>query len=158
MPSFGFSFNDTSYRVEFSFDDREIMNDAVVFTLQASRTVNETTDYINATLEILPWKNVVRITIEGMEVREFELIDKPNSEIEAFLQSIPVPDPILGCAIKAGVSAIIGQAQDCINSCILRERWGKIQEFAECMRGHIGSIGGKALRRAFGCMISGGLL
>lgn len=162
MQLFSFTIDEVTYKLDLSFDDAAIMDSAAAFNITATCLSRDGDDYIQtkvaARVEISPWENVGTISIEGMEVYRFELVDRGDVGLEKFLQSIPVPDPILGCAIKAGVSSLIGQAIKCRTEMERARFWGQIAEFARCMRDHVGAIGRTALRRTFGCMISGGLL
>lgn len=162
MQLFSFTIGESTYKLDLAFDDAAIMEKSVAFDVTVTRFSIEDgyaggTEIV-AKVEIFPWENAGTISVAGMEIYRFDLVDRGDAGLERFLQSIPVPDPILGCALKAGVSSLIGQAIKCRTEMERAGFWGRISEFAGCMRNHFGAIGRTALRRTFGCMISGGLL
>ena len=157
MSLFSFAFGDTTYRLDLTLDDAAMMDDTVAFDLTATVERDGRQRAVSVRVEILPWENLGRIIVDGGTF-EFTLADHGDSGLEQFLASIPVPDPLLGCAIKAGISSLIGQAIKCRREVESAGLWRSMQVFARCMRDHFGDIGRTALKRAFGCMISGGLL
>lgn len=80
-------------------------------------------------------------------------------QIEAIIEAMPVPDPILGCALKAGISSTLGQALTC-NEMVgpdgpMRRRLWAI---ARCMADHGGGLLTRTLWRGLRCMASLGLV
>ncbi len=72
--------------------------------------------------------------------------------VAEMINAIPVPDPFLGCLLKAGISSVIGQAITCNE---LREQYGegrRINQVFRCMKKHVKGIGLRTLRRALVCM------
>ena len=72
--------------------------------------------------------------------------------VEEIIAAIPVPDPILGCMLKAGVSATIGQAVTC-NQHARREGFRqRIREIAACLIDNAGGIFSRAAWRLSRCI------
>jgi len=157
MPLFSFTFDGTTYSLDLDFDDAALMDNKMAVELTALRRKDGREDSVRVRVEILPWDNIGRIEAPGIGSIEFQLTDHGGA-IEQFIQRIPVPDPILGCALKAGISALIGQAIACRREVESTGLWKKMEAFVACMRRHLGNISRTALRRAFGCMLSAGLL
>ncbi|MCU7796172.1 MAG: hypothetical protein KZQ75_03450 [Candidatus Thiodiazotropha sp. (ex Myrtea spinifera)] len=99
---------------------------------------------------------------EGMETGD-EGADDPVAEyieksighhIHEIIEAMPVPDPILGCALKAGISSALGQSLVC-NEMVgsdgtKRQRFWRI---ARCLREHVAGIFTTVLWRAARCMV-----
>lgn len=82
-----------------------------------------------------------------------------DSWIEGLIAAMPVPEPILCCALKAGISSTLGQTIAC-NEFVgsdgtVRQRAWRI---VRCLGDHIGGIFSRTLWRAARCMVSLGLL
>jgi hypothetical protein len=79
-------------------------------------------------------------------------------QVEALIEALPVPDPFLGCALKAGISSALGQTLVCnerVGSGLPRGE--KVRGVMGCLREHIGGIFSRALWRAARCMVRLGL-
>lgn len=79
--------------------------------------------------------------------------------IEAAIQGVPVPDPIVGCLLKSGVSAVAGQIVRCAQATQHVETLrGRVRATLHCLGWNLGSILGTAARRTFWCMVSLGFV
>jgi hypothetical protein len=92
--------------------------------------------------------DVAALVEEGIGRRVANLVDL-----------MPVPDPILGCALKAGISSVIGQTLTC-NEMVggdgsRRQRTWRI---VRCLHDHIGGLITRTLWRAARCMVLLGLV
>lgn len=98
---------------------------------------------------------------EGMEIGEegardqiAEFIEKSIGEhILTVIEGMPVPDPFLGCALKAGISSALGQSLVCNE--LVGSKGTRKQRFwriARCLREHVGGIFTTTLWRAVRCM------
>lgn len=116
-------------------------------------------------LRNIPFPNNINGTEspEGMEIGEegasdmvAEFVDESiGDHILDVINAMPVPDPILGCALKAGISSALGQALVC-NEYVggdgtKKQRFWKI---ARCMREYAGGIFTTTLWRAARCMVT----
>jgi hypothetical protein len=76
--------------------------------------------------------------------------------VEEIIAAIPVPDPILGCMLKAGVSATIGQAVTC-NQHARRDGFRqRVREIAACLIDNAGGIFSRAAWRLSRCIATMG--
>lgn len=104
---------------------------------------------------------------EGMEIGNEEANDhiaefveeSIGQQIHHLIDAMPVPDPLLGCALKAGISSALGQSLVC-NELVGGEgtRRQRCWRIARCLREHIGGIFTTALWRAARCMATLGIV
>lgn len=111
---------------------------------------------VNVRIEIIPSQDVLVIYVAGNEVFRTDVFDRGDTPAEEFIQALPAllfgGDPILGCAVKASLSSIIGQAIDCCRSLEDGTRWRVVSEYLRCMAQHFGKISRVAMFRAFRCI------
>jgi hypothetical protein len=67
-------------------------------------------------------------------------------------------DPLTGCLIRAGLSAVIGQLIRCKND-TRDEPWyrDRVIAIGSCLRAHVGRIGARAAWRAAKCALKAGM-
>jgi hypothetical protein len=78
--------------------------------------------------------------------------------VAGLIDAMPVPDPIFGCLLKAGISSTIGQAIACtevvgLEGAVRQVVW----RLARCMRDHIGGILTRTLWRTARCIVTLGM-
>ncbi|WP_417488619.1 hypothetical protein [Maricaulis sp.] len=89
------------------------------------------------------------------------IVDSSGANAEAVaaaIDAIPVPDPLIGCVLRAGIATAVGQAVAC-NEQVggggpLHER---VQSVLGCLRGNGLRILGRTAARALRCMLLCGL-
>ncbi|ODU22090.1 MAG: hypothetical protein ABS87_03375 [Sphingomonas sp. SCN 67-18] len=82
----------------------------------------------------------------------------PDALIEGAIQSLPVPDPVLGCLLKAGLSTTIGQAIRCHFEIRERETLARrARALARCLAANSGTMIGRIIRRTIRCALFAGL-
>ena len=183
------------YDVEIRFDDGAIMEDLLVFEVEARVTDEDERSFSQTLIVELDFEaRRGRILHEGEEWYSFSLSDIPvrinpegeetpqgivddtsegasadgvadfveegiGGQVARLIEGVPVPDPVLGCALKAGVSSVIGQALACNEIAGsdggTRERLGRI---VGCIRQHVGSIFSRMLWRAARCTATLGVM
>ena len=78
--------------------------------------------------------------------------------LEEAIQAIPVPDPLVGCLLKSGVSAVAGQIIRCANRTSGEETIPRrVRATLRCLGFSIGAILGVTARRTLWCMMTGGI-
>lgn len=114
----------------------------------------------------IPEGNVGDFIPEGFGFREAwvrvrELMPPIDQAVEAAINALPVPDPLVGCLLRAGISTLTGQAIRCINEVrrgetpmTLRRRVGAV---FKCLGRNVLSMASTATWRAIRCMAGGGL-
>jgi hypothetical protein len=148
----------STYKLTLDFDDAALMQDTIAFDVTAERVggtlPNQTVD---ARVEIVPGSDSIVIYVAGQEVFRTDVFDHGATPAEQFIQAMPATafggDPILGCAVKAGLSSIIGQAIDCCRSLEANGRWRIVAEYLRCMAQNFGKISKIAMFRAFRCIV-----
>jgi hypothetical protein len=146
-----------TYRLLLDFDDAAIVNDTIGFDILAERSGGKFPGQtVNARVEIVPSQDTLIIYVGGKEVFRTDVFDHGDTPAEDFIQALPASlfggDPILGCAVKAGLSSVVGQAIDCCRSLEAETRWRIVAEYLRCMSQHFGKISKIAMFRAFRCI------
>jgi hypothetical protein len=86
-----------------------------------------------------------------------ELISDYGEGIEAAIESIPVPDPIFGCLIRAGISTTIGQLLECYPRTRLAKSFSqKIIPMLQCLGVNSLVMAGRFTMRTLKCAATGG--
>ncbi len=150
----------SKYRLTLDFDDAALMQDTIAFDVVAERIGGKLpSETIDARVEIIPGQDIIVIRVAGQEVFRTDVFDHGATPAEQFIQAMPASmfggDPILGCAVKAGLSSIIGQAIDCCRSLEAGARWRVVAEYLRCMAQNFGKISRIAMFRAFRCVLGG---
>jgi hypothetical protein len=114
----------------------------------------------------IPEGNLGDFIPEGFEFREAwdrfrELMPPLDQALEAAINALPVPDPVVGCLLRAGISTLTGQAIRCINEVrrgeapmTLPRRVGAV---FRCLGRNVPSMASTATWRAIRCVAGGGL-
>ena len=74
--------------------------------------------------------------------------------LEAFLNGVPVPEPALGCVLKAGISSVVGQTIRCNNKWVQTRdeaRVSRLRSIKNCLWESAGKLVGKAATRTMIC-------
>ncbi|WP_417485465.1 hypothetical protein [Maricaulis salignorans] len=82
-----------------------------------------------------------------------------NAEaVAAAIDAIPVPDPLIGCVLRAGIATVVGQAVAC-NEQVGGggELYARVRAVLGCLRGNGLRILGRTTTRTLRCMVMGGL-
>lgn len=144
------------YTVSIDFDDAALVGNAIAFDLVASRQVGKSPALsVDARVEIQPANDTIVVSIAGVEVFSVDTFGRGQAPLEELIEAIPanlLGDPITACAIKAGISAIIGQAVRCCRSLENDLRWRVFPEFLNCMAHNFGNISKTAMFRMFKCI------
>lgn len=157
LTDLSFDLAGSTYRLSLNFDDGALVDDTIAFDVVADRSGGKLPGQtVNARVEIIPSQNTLVIYISGNEVFRTDVFDHGDTPAEQFIQALPASlfggDPILGCAVKAGLSSIIGQAIDCCRSLEADARWRIVAAYLHCMVQHFGKISKVAMFRAFRCI------
>ena len=154
-----FDHEGSTYSLNIDFDDSAIVEDTIAFDVSAAKTGgNSPAINLTARVEIHPPKDEVIIFIGDEEVFRFGVFEHDQSSAEQLIDRIPAEillDPIIGCAVKAGVSAVVGQGIECCRNLEANLRWRIVTEYMGCMRENFGSISKTAVYRAFRCIFTG---
>lgn len=154
-----FEHSGSTYKLTLDFDDAALMEDAISFDIIAERTGGRLPRLsVKAQVKILPREGLMIIYLGGQEVFSTGVFDHGPTRAEEFIQGMPSAwfggDPIMGCAVKAGISSIIGQAIDCCRSLEDGDRWKAVGEYLTCMSKNFGKISRIAMFRAFKCIVT----
>jgi hypothetical protein len=146
------------YKLILDFDDAALINDVIAFDVTAERTGGKLgNSSVVVRVEIKPQNDSIAVLIAGQIVFQTDVFDHGPTPIEQFLQMLPSTlfggDPILGCAVKAGLSAIIGQAIECARSLEQQFGWRVVSNYLRCMSQHFSKISKIAMFRAFRCIV-----
>jgi hypothetical protein len=152
-----FEIASSTYKLALDFDDAALMQETIAFDVTAECVGGRLPRHsIRARVEIIPAKDTMVIYIGGKEMFRTDVFDHASTPVEQFIQTLPAPlfggDPILGCAIKAGLSSVIGQAIDCCGKLEANSRWRVLTEYLHCMTKNFGKISRVAMFRAFRCI------
>lgn len=153
-----FKTGEAVYRVALDFDDEALMQDTIGFDVVAEREEEGLQPQrVTARVEVIPGKDAIVVYLGGREVFRTDVFDHGPVPAEQFVQALPASvfggDPIIGCAVKAGVSSIIGQAIDCARSLEAHARWRVVADYGRCMWSNVGKISRVAMYRAFKCIV-----
>lgn len=144
-----------TYKLALDFDDAELVRDIIAFDVTAERFGSGTGfQRVSARVEVKPTENRLVVTLDERVVFETAAFDREDERAEQIVEAIPPElfgDPILGCALKAGVSAVIGQAISCARNYGFDSM--EFANFFRCMREHFGGIAKTAIFRAFRCIL-----
>ena len=155
-----FDVGGTNYAISIDFDDAALVEDTIAFDVVARKQVGkELAQSVHARVEIRPAEDTIVVSVAGQEVFKVDTFGHGEAPVEKLIEAIPaglLGDPITACAIKGGVSAIIGQAIECCRSLEADKRWRLVQEFLRCMAQNFGHISKTAMYRAFKCILRGG--
>jgi len=147
------------YGLTIDFDDAALMEDLIAFDVIASRKNGADKDInIAVRVEIDSPNQLIRVIVNEEVVLEIGIFED-ESQVEQAINSIPaglLGDPITGCAIKAGVSAIVGQAINCARSLEAQAMFARVPEYFKCMASNFGNISTVAMYRAFTCILNCG--
>ncbi len=157
LVNLSFDIAGSTYKLKLDYDDAALVQDTIAFDIVAERFDGKLSNKsIDARVEIIPGQDTIVIFIAGKEVFRTDVFDKGETSAEEFIQAIPASvfggDPILGCAVKAGLSSVIGQAIDCCRNLEAEMRWRIVSEYLRCMSQNFGKISRTAMFRAFGCI------
>lgn len=151
-----FEIGGNDYSLTIDFDDAALVNDTIAFDVVAARVGGKSGGgSVSARVEIIPAKRTIIVYVAGKEVLNLDGFNTQPSEIEGLVESIPAEyflDPITACAIKAGVSAIIGQGIECFRSLEAYGKWSSVPDFFRCMGSHFGKMSKVAMYRTFRCI------
>lgn len=158
LTDLSFKIAGSTYKLKLDFDDAALMEDTIAFDVTAERVDGKLPNQtIDARVEIMPGTDTIVIYIAGEEVFRTDVFDHGATPAEQFIQAIPAAtfggDPILGCAVKAGLSSIIGQAIDCCRSLEANGRWRIVAEYLRCMAQNFSKMSRIAMFRAFRCIV-----
>lgn len=172
------------YELEIDFKDQAVMDNRLETEVIAKRRPTGTTEWqkITATVQYEHERHEIRIEIQGGEFLRIdtsnfdsaiqagldvaiEQVEQVFSEltgvsiahsVETLIQYIPLPDPVFGCLLKAGLSTVVGQLAKCIYSTReIRER--RIRATFRCLGDHGMDMLSTAARRTLWCMIRLGI-
>lgn len=149
-----------TYRLALDFDDAALVQDTIAFDVTAERFGGGVEFlHIAARVEIKPAENRLVVKLGGQDVYETDILGGSAEPVEDFIQGLPPEiaalfgiDPIMACAVKAGISAIIGQAIDCARRLERNQAWRVVANFFRCMGERFGQISKTTLFRAFRCI------
>lgn len=151
-----FTYNGSKYSLLLDFDDSAIMEDTIAFDVVAKRSGGKFEELtLSARVEIIPRDREIVVYAAGQEIARLDGFNTRETDIEELFQKLPTEfmiDPVTGCAIKAGLSAIIGQAVACFRSLEANVLWAEFKEYLGCMAGNFSSISKTAMFRAFKCI------
>jgi hypothetical protein len=151
-----FELGGNDYSLTIDFDDGALVDEMIAFDVVAERTGGRSgRGSLSARVEIIPAKRTIIVYVDGKEVLNLDGFNTQPGDVEGLVESIPAEyffDPVTACAVKAGVSAIIGQSIECFRSLEDHGRWSSVQEFFRCMGTNFGQISKVAMYRAFRCI------
>jgi len=155
LTNVSFDLGGNTYALAIDFDDAALVKETVAFEVTAECVRGKIAGAkVTARVEIHPMKQTIIVSIGGKPIFSLDGF-ATDSELEKQLDAIPAnlfPDPITACAIKAGISAIIGQAIKCFRALEKDRLWQRLSEFFTCMSRNFGSISKVAMYRAFKCI------
>lgn len=156
-----FKYGGNTYSLMIDFDDEALVADTIAFDVIARRAGGKPPFtglpdiQISARVEIQPASDRIEVFVGGKSILKIDISDHKATRVEELINEIPAPllgDPITACAIKAGVSAIIGQAIACVQRFEVAKKWRNVSEFFRCMAENFGNISKIAMVRAFRCI------
>lgn len=188
LTSLSFKHKGNRYTFEFDLDDAAIMKNKIAVDVvskvtdgkgqESAKTLTVQLDFENSVVEVLDGDRVLKRFDLGVLRKKLqdwdeygplskgaadEFGDQVNASlgnaVEELISSIPVPDPIFGCLIKAGVSATIGQTITCYNRISGQRIEGAIRHtraLVGCLMQNAGGIFTRAVWRTLKCMGAGG--
>ncbi len=175
--------NDRRYRVEINLDEEGFDPLQSQYVIEVDATVHDPAtginDTVGGTVTIDVERNLVIVKIGELE-REFPLVDRYDPRLaeddgdvrdesdvpdglpgfmEEAIQSLPIPvDPLLGCVLKSGISATVGQVIRCNNEYVLLKKDHTMRErltlMFECLRENSGKIMRRAFFRTLKCWVT----
>jgi hypothetical protein len=157
LVNLAFELAGSTYEVTLDFDDAALVQATIAFDVVAECTGGKLPRVrVDARVEIIPQKDTIIIYVAGKEVFRTNVFDHGPTPAEKFIQAMPAAffggHPILGCAIKAGVSSTVGQAIDCARSLEQNKRWEIVSEFLHCMSRNFGKISMITMYRTLKCI------
>lgn len=151
-----FQVGGNDYSLTIDFDDAALVDDTIAFDVVARRVGGKSGGgSVSARVEIIPAKRTIIVYVAGKEVLRLDGFNTQTSEVEKLVESIPAEyflDPVTACAIKAGVSAIIGQSIKCFKELENYGKWSNVPDFFRCMGSKFGEMSRLAMYRAFRCI------
>ena len=168
MPSFSrlrFERGGAAYEFDLDWDDAAFADGAIRFEVRARRRTLPDGEVLEHTVSLsiervrdgeMP---VLLVSADGKDIFAFELADLVD-EAEV-LEKIPSVvfggDPIVGCLIRSGVSAVVGQLIHCKNDTV-DERWTipRVRAIGQCLRRNIPGMTARAAFRAARCVVRAG--
>lgn len=189
LTSLSFTHKGNRYRLEFDLDDAAIMANQIAVDVTAkvtdangrefAKTLTVALDFDKLEGQVLDGDKLLKKFDLGVLYKKLPDWDEygPNNDdavdefgeqvndslgdiVEEAISSIPVPDPIFGCLIKAGISATIGQAITChgrINSQRIEGLIRRTRAIAGCLIQNAGGIFTRAVWRAAKCIATFGM-
>lgn len=154
----GFDFGSDGYEFEVDFDDRAAAENAIFEITARKEDGYRPSERATALVRFETERGMLAIEITGVngsEFSDFNLQDINTDNLEFFVDNLPVQyilDPILACAIKAGLHAAIYQIMECYNNLIQTDPRRRLAEFIQCLVSHFGVISRMALYRLFRCI------
>lgn len=156
ITSFEFEHEGSSYAIELNFDDSAMMESILKFDVIAKEK-NQGLE-LNARVEVLPLESKIAIFVGDGEPIELNIFNSSENYLEELIDKIPqtfLLDPVFGCAIKAGVSSIVGRAVECAHSLEANSLWKNMREYFRCMSSKFSDITNKTIYRTFRCIFTG---
>lgn len=154
-----FRYEGSDYEISLDFDDAALVDNVVAFDVAARRVAGRKEGAsATARVELDPNERSFRVLYAG-GVFMFDLAyydPETDAAAEAAIEGIPpeiAGDRILGCAIRGGVSAVVGQGIRCFQSTHeIEGGWHRFNAFVRCMAENFGRISVVALLRTFRCI------
>jgi hypothetical protein len=167
---------DHEYNLDVSIDDEALVKDSLSFavTAQYRHLKEDHWQTVTVSLDYDFGENQITATFDGIAV-PITLSLKPfidevksivadaitpglDRAIERIIQGVPVPDPIFGCLLKAGISTLVGQLLRCLQQIREVPTFGqRVRETARCLRHNGIAMLSTAARRTFMCMVTLGI-
>lgn len=148
-----------SYLIELSVDDSAMMQNVLTFDVTATRKEEDAPELaLAARVEIHPLESMIIIFVNNKEVSRLSIFDNSEYYLEALIDNIPqifLVDPVIGCALKAGVSSVVGRAVECAHALEDNGAWKNITTYFGCMSSKFTDISKKTLYRTFRCIFTG---
>jgi hypothetical protein len=153
------------YELDLSWNDAAFAENDLAFEVSVTRRTDgvPTVQKISASVSVRPDANnepVLYLKVGTLEVdfplrelfEESQIIDK----IPAALYGLG--DPLTGCLVRSGLSAVIGQIINCKNQTSgIDWYWDRLHAIGRCMKAQIPSMGAATVLRAAKCVASAGI-
>jgi hypothetical protein len=152
------------YELDLSWNDAAFAENDLAFEVSVTRRTDgmPNTQKFSASVSVRPDKEsqpILYLKVGGMEVEfplrelfeESQIIDKIPASFYGF------GDPLTGCLVRAGLSAVIGQVINCKNQTSgIDWYWDRLHAIGRCMKAHLGSMGVAVVLRAGRCVANAG--
>lgn len=148
-----FVYDQSRYTLDINAEESE-QDETLSFNVAATRETDDA-DPLTVTSDVVirPSERIITAVLGDRDFKFDGFEDIPL--VEKVIDEIPVElaDPILGCAIKSGVSTIIGQGIHCFRGLEKSGAWRVFREFLNCMKNRAGAITISAGAKTFRCMM-----